>query len=104
MCPTLYYHGFLGRLGGSNQETLIAKGDGSAAEIAAAFAKRQVTATYREVELKFMVHDIREEVELKICATLKELIAMGTPPPPHPCALNLAMLCTTKAPYETHKN
>ena len=32
----------------------------------------QVTACYRNVELKFMVQDMREEVELKLNAALKD--------------------------------
>lgn len=55
-----------------SQEKLLTIGESSAAEIAAAFSKRQISFSYRAVELKFMVHDIREEVELKTNAALKE--------------------------------
>jgi len=67
----------------SLQDQLVAHGDSSAAEIAAAFSKRQVSFTYRGVEVKFVVRDTREEVELKTCAALKERRAKVSHPQPH---------------------
>jgi len=65
------------------QDQLVAHGESSAAEIAAAFSKRQISFTYRDVEMKFLVRDTREEVELKVCAALKERRSKVTHPQQH---------------------
>jgi hypothetical protein len=41
-----------------------------------------VVFSYRGVEMKFLVHDTREEVELKTCAALKEHSVRITDPQP----------------------
>ena len=56
-----------------HQERCLTSGACTQVELAEHFTKRTVVVIYRGVELKMQVVSLREEVELKVSAALKEL-------------------------------